>query len=171
MERVQLSIARAILHVRRRQTHNVDVLATIGSPTLAWRHRRQKLSFAVGPSARRWSSSLRSQVPSPVSSRCSYSFRNPLTLSLPLCCTSRRLKSFLPSSVALFNSLPISVVCCSSKRRSFLQAVDKFFLPDKFSYGLSSVSTFLSYLLPLRKAFILVLDYLAILINYVYVCM
>ena len=47
MERFQLSIARAILHVRRRQTHNVDVLATIGWPlaTLAWRRRRQKLSL------------------------------------------------------------------------------------------------------------------------------
>ena len=51
-----------------------------------------------------------SQVPSPVSSRCSYSFRNPLTLSLPSCRTSRRLKSFLPSSVALFNSL---ILCLS----------------------------------------------------------
>ena len=54
--------------------------------------------------------SLRHQVPSPVSSRCSYSFLNPLTPSLPSCRTARRLKSFLPSSVALFNSLPISVV-------------------------------------------------------------
>ena len=135
MERFQLSIARAMLHVHRRQMHNVDVLATIGWPTLAWCRRRQKLSslwdllHGGGPP------SLRSQVPSPVSSRCSYSFRNPLTLSLPSCRTSRRLKSFLPSSVALFNSLPMSVVCCSSKR-SFLKAVDKFFLPDKFSYGL-----------------------------------
>ena len=141
MEHFQLSIARAILHVRRRQTHNVDVLATICWPTLAWRCRRQKLSslwdllHGGGPP------SLHSQVPSPVSSRCSYSFRNPLTLSLPSCRTSRRWKSFLPSSVALFNSLPISVVCCSSMR-SFLLAVDKFFLPDKFSYGLSLVSTF-----------------------------
>ena len=63
---------------------------------------------------------------------CSYSFPSPLMPSLPSCRTSRLLKSFLPSSVALFNSLPISVVCCSSKR-SFLQAVDKFFLPDMFS--------------------------------------
>ena len=131
MERFQLSIARAILHVRRRQTHNVDVLATIVWPTLAWRRRRQKLSLlwdllhGGGPPC------LRSQVPSPVSSRCSYSFRNPLTLSLPSCRTSRRLKSFLPSSVALLNSLPISVVCCSSKR-SFLQAVDKFFFLISF---------------------------------------
>ena len=72
--------------------------------------------------------------------------------------------SDIPGSNSMFNSLPISVVRCSSKR-SFLQAVDKFFLPDKFSYGLSLVSTFLSHLLPLRKAFILVLDYLAILIK------
>ena len=79
-----------------------------------------------------YSELVRSQVPSPVSSRCSYFFRNPLTLSLPSCRTSRRLKYFLHSSVALFNSLPTSVVCCFS----FLQVVDKFFLPDKFSFGL-----------------------------------
>ena len=121
-----LSIARAILHVRHRQTH-VDVLATIGWPTLAWHHRHQKLFLLWDLLHGGVPPSLRSQVPSPVSSCCSYSFRNPLTLSLPSCRTSRRLKSFLPSSVALFNSLPISVVCCSSKR-SFLQAVDKFFL-------------------------------------------
>ena len=114
MERFQLSIARAILHVRRHQTHNVDVLATIGWPTLAWRRRRQKLSLLWDLLHGGGPPSLRSQVPSPVSSRCSNSFRNPLTLSLPSCRTSRRLKSFLPSSVALFNSLPISVVCCSS---------------------------------------------------------
>ena len=34
----------------------------------------------------------------------SYSFRNPLTQSLPSCRTSRRLKPFLPSSVALFKA-------------------------------------------------------------------
>ena len=170
IERFQLSIARPILHVHRRQMHNIDVLATTGWPTLAWRRRHQKLSLlwdllhGGGPPF------LCSQVPSPVSSRCSYSFRNPLTLSLPSCRTSRRLKSFLPSSVALFNSLPISVVCCSSKR-SILQAVDEFFLPDNFSYGLLWVSTFLSHLLPQRKAFTLASDYLAILIKYMYLWM
>ena len=52
MERFHLSIARAILHVRHRQTHSFDVLATIGWPTLAW--PSPKTVFAVGPSARRW---------------------------------------------------------------------------------------------------------------------
>ena len=77
MERFQLSMARAILHVRRRQTHNVDVLATIGWPTLAWRRRRQKLFLLWDLLHGGGPPSLRSQVPSPVSSRCSYSFRNP----------------------------------------------------------------------------------------------
>ena len=128
----------------------VDVLATIGWPTLAWRRRRQKLSLLWDLLHGGGPPSLRSQVPSPVSSRCSYSFRNPLTLSLPSCRISRRLKSSLPSSVALFNSLPISslpssvalfnslpISVVAPPSAHFCKAVDKFFLPDKFSYGLS----------------------------------
>ena len=80
MERFQLSIATAILHVCRRQTHNVDVLATIGWPTMAWRRCRQKLSLLWDLMHGGGPPYLRSQVPSPVSSRCSYSFRNPLTI-------------------------------------------------------------------------------------------
>ena len=128
-------IARAVLHVRRRQMHNVDVLATIGWPTLAWRRRRQKLSLLWDLLHGGGLPSLRSQR----SISCGLSlfllFPQPFDALSSAQFTSRRLKSFLPSSVALFNSLPISVVCCSSKR-SFLQAVDKFFLPDKFSYSL-----------------------------------
>ena len=59
------------------------MLATIGCPTLAWRRRRQKLSFMWDLLHGGGPPSLRSQVP--VSSRCSYSFRNPLTQSLPSC--------------------------------------------------------------------------------------
>ena len=131
---------RAILHTRSCQMHNVEVLAIITLPALAWRRRRHKLSLLWDLLHGGCPPSPRSQVSSPVSPRCSLSL-NPLTLSLPSCRTSHRLKSFRPSSVALFNSLPISVVCCPSKG-SFLQAVHKFFLPDEFSYGLFYVSTF-----------------------------
>ena len=102
-------VARAILHVQHHQMHITDVVATIGWQTLAWRRRCQKLSLLWDLLHGGGPPSLRSQVPSPVSSRRAYSFRNPWSLSLPSCRTSRRPKSFLPSSVALFNSLPISV--------------------------------------------------------------
>ena len=43
VERLQLSVARAILRASRRTKSNVSVLAEIGWPTLAWRRRRYKL--------------------------------------------------------------------------------------------------------------------------------
>ena len=49
------------------------------------------------------------------------------------------------SSVALFNSLPSSVVSCSSKS-GFTRALDRHFSSDKFSFGLSWPS-FLSFFL------------------------
>ena len=104
MERFHLDLltARAILHVHHRQMHNIDVLATISRPTLAWHCCYQKLCLLRDLLHGGGAPSLRGQVPSPVFSHCSYSFRNPWTLSLPSCRTSRRLKYFLPSSVPLF---------------------------------------------------------------------
>ena len=57
------------------------------------------------------------------------------TLAAPHCRTVHRLKSFLPSTVTLFNSLPSSAVSCSSKS-SFKHAIDLHFVEDKFSFGL-----------------------------------
>ena len=48
---------------------------------------------------------------------------------------------FLPSTIALFNSLPSSVVSCSSKS-GFTRAQDCHFSSDKFSFGLSWPSFF-----------------------------
>ena len=47
----------------------------------------------------------------------------------------RCLKSFLPSTVTLLNSLPSSAVSCSSKS-SLKHALDLHFVEDKFSFGL-----------------------------------
>ena len=44
MERFQLPIARAMLHVHC-WMYNIDVLASIGRPTLVWRRRCQNLSL------------------------------------------------------------------------------------------------------------------------------
>ena len=139
-----LSVARAVLRASRRNHHNADVLSKIGWPSLAWRWRRYKTLMlwdflhGGGPP------SLQDQVPSSVSSRSHYYFRNPLSLSFPACRTSHRLKSFLPSTIALFNSLPSSVVSCSSKS-GFTRALDRHFSSDKFSFGLSWPSFFLSF--------------------------
>ena len=56
MERFQLSIARAILHVRRRQTHNVECAGHHRLANSGLASPSPKTVFAVGPSARRWSS-------------------------------------------------------------------------------------------------------------------
>ena len=136
LERIQLAVARAVLKFCRRDHSNVETLKAIGWPSLAWRRRRFKLLLLWdllhegGPPA------LRDQVPPLVSSRTPYPLRNSSSISLPLCQSSRHLNSFLPSSIALFNSLPLSVSSCSS-RCSFLLALDCHFISDKFSFGLT----------------------------------
>ena len=87
----------------------------------------------LGPPS--WQRSPESERPSiPASTRTQYCLRNPLSLAAPHCRTVHRLKSFLPSTVTLFNSLPSSAVSCSSKS-SFKHAIDLHFVEDKFSYG------------------------------------
>ena len=114
--------------------HNTDVLRKIGWPTLAWRRRRQKLLLLWDLLQGSGPPNLRDQV-SPASTRTQYCLRNPLSLAAPHCRTVHRLKSFLPSTVTLFNSLPSSAVSCSSKS-SFTHAIDLHFVEDKFSFGL-----------------------------------
>ena len=134
LERVQLSVARAILRISRRSCHNTDVLRKIGWPTLAWRRRRQKLLLLWDLLQGSGPPNLRDQI-SPASTRTQYCLRNPLSLAAPHCRTVHRLKSFLPSTVTLFNSLPSPAVSCSSKS-SFKHAIDLHFVEDKFSFGL-----------------------------------
>ena len=106
----------------------------IGWPTLAWRRRRLKfvllwkLMHGDGPPA------LRAQLPTCVSVRAKQSLRRD-TLAMPLCRTQRRLQSFLPSTVALWNSLPSSVLSCTSVS-SFLVSLDSHLISDRYSLGL-----------------------------------
>ena len=99
LERLQLSVAETILRLSRRSTSNIDVLHAIGWPTLAWRRRRLKLlclwrlMHGDGPPA------LRARLPSNAYTRTDYSFHNPKSLAFPVCNKSRRLASFLPSTV------------------------------------------------------------------------
>ncbi len=135
-ERLQLAVARCILRCSRRDVHNVDVLTRINWPTLAWRRRRFKLLLLWDLLHNRGPPSLQAQVPQTASSRMSYSLRNKMSIAFPVCQSSRRLNGFLPSSIALFNSLPSSL-SSSSTRSSFLRSLDCHFLHDKFSFGLS----------------------------------
>ena len=136
LERLQLSVARTILRLSRRSTSNIDVLRAIGWPTLAWRRRRLKLlclwrlMHGDGPPA------LRARLPSSASARTDYSFRNPKFLAFPVCNKSRRLASFLPSTVLLWNSLPPLVISTSSSS-AFLRHLDIHFQSDRYSFGLT----------------------------------
>ena len=136
LERIQLSIARAVLKLSRHDHSNISVLEAIGWPSLAWRRRRFKLLLlwdllhGGGPPL------LHEQVPPTVSSRSPYPLRNSLSISLPTCHSSRYSKSFLVSAISLYNSLPQSVSSCSSKH-SFAQALNHHFASDKFSFGIS----------------------------------
>ena len=130
LERVQLSSPELFFVLSRRSCHNTDVLRKIGWPTLAWRRQRQKLLVLWDLLQGSGPPNLRDQV-SPASTRTQYCLRNPLSLAAPHCRTVHRLKSFLPSTVTLFNSLPSSAVSCSSKS-SFKHAIDLHFVEDKF---------------------------------------
>ena len=136
LERIQLSIARAVLKLSRHDHSNISVLEAIGWPSLAWRRRRFKLLLlwdllhGGGPPL------LHEQVPPTVSSRSPYPLRNSLSISLPTCHSSRYSKSFLVSAISLYNSLPQSVSSCSSKH-SFAQALNHHFASDKLFFFLS----------------------------------
>ena len=135
LERLQLAVARATLRVSRRSLSNHVVLAQLGWPTLAWRRRRFKLLYlwkllhGEGPPM------LAKRVPQSAAARSERCLRNSLSLAFPLCNSSWRLKTFLPSSIALWNTLPVSVSSTSSAS-SFLRHLDVFLAADKFTFGL-----------------------------------
>ena len=102
LERVQLSIARAIYLKWQRQSHsNAETLQCIGWPTLSWRRRRAKLAMfrqllnGGGPP------SLQAVACRTAEARTSYSLRNKLGVEFPSCLSASRLRSFLPSVIAL----------------------------------------------------------------------
>ena len=115
--------------------YNWEVLRQIGWPTLAWRRRRNNLLFLWDLLNKQGPPDLASDIPKLASERADYSLRGP-SLAFPRCLTSQRLKSFLPASIELFNSLPASV-SSSSSRSSFLFALDRHFSKDIFSFGLT----------------------------------
>ena len=134
LERIQLAVARAVLRCSRRDMSNTQTLRRIGWPTMEGRRRRQKLLVLWDLLQQRGPPKLCDKVSPTAAQRCDYSLRNSSSPAIPLWRTFHRHYSFLPAS--LFNSLLASVTSCSSKP-AFLSALDKYFLPDKFNFGLS----------------------------------
>ena len=135
LERVQLAIARSVLHCPRQDRHNWEVLRQIGWPTLAWRRRRNKLLFLWDLLKKQGPPDLESDLPKLASEHADYSLRGP-SLAFPRSLLCQRLNSFLPASIELFNSFPASVSSCSS-HSSFLFALYRHFSNDIFSFGLT----------------------------------
>ena len=135
LERVQLAIARSVLHCPRQDRHNWEVLRQIGWPTLAWRGRRNKLLFLWDLLRKQGPPDLESDLPKLASGHADYSLWGP-SLAFPRSLMCQRLNSFLPASIELFNSFPASVSSCSS-HSSFLFALYRHFSKDIFSFGLT----------------------------------
>ena len=105
-------------------------------PTSAWRRRRYKLMLLWDLLHGRGPPNLVKHIPKPVSDRCNFALRNACSIETALCRTSHRSSSFLPASIALFNSLPLSVLSCTS-RSMFFTELNKHFSHDKFTFGLT----------------------------------
>ena len=73
---------------------------------------------------------LSSLIPCPVSNRTTYSLRNSEDVSLMSCSTSRFQKSFLPSAICAWNSLPVDIRS-SPSLGNFKSKVGRLFLSGK----------------------------------------
>ena len=140
LERLQLSVARAVMHQRRHPSMSKSQLLTqLGWPTLAWRRRRAKLIDFWKLVNNQGPPCLSSRIPKSVNNRCEYSLRNTGTVELPACSSSLYLSSFIPSSCLLWNSLPPDI-SSSSSVSSFTLMIDSHFSSDRFTLVLVSLS-------------------------------
>ena len=131
LEKIHLSIARAALPHCRKQ----DLLKSLDWPTLAWRRRQSKLAYFWLLMNGRGPPSLSKCVPDTVKERCSYNLRNARSVEFPHCSSTARLLTFIPSSIALWNSLPARITALSSLK-SFSSSVELHFSADKYTFGL-----------------------------------
>ena len=135
LERVQLSVGRAVLRCSRRSVSNKSVLFSLNWPTLAWRRRRVKLLLLFKLLSGEGPPALQGALPCTTAGRAGYSFRSAHSLQFPVCNSSSCLRSFISSAIALWNQLPQLVVSATSSP-SFLSRLDAHFAADKFSLGL-----------------------------------
>ena len=113
LERIQLSIAHAVLKLSYRDHSNISVLEAIGWQSLAWRRRYFKLLLLWDLLHGGCPPILHEQVPPTVSSRSPYPLRNSLSIFLPTCHSSRCSKSFLVSAISLFRQFLCVTLCPS----------------------------------------------------------
>ena len=91
---------------------------------------KSQAGYVLAAPERWWSAFTQAVACYTAEAHTSYSLRNKLGLS------ASRLRSFLPSVIPLWNSLPTEVSSCKSLS-SFLCHLDKFYVSDRFSFGLS----------------------------------
>ena len=139
LERLQGSVARAIYRSAHGNNPTIRLrsktaLTWLNLPTLAWRRRRAALVLLWRLINGEGPPQLRRHLPLPASKRCTYSLRNAdMSFEFPVCNTTKHLSSFLPSSLALFSTLPHSVVS-STSLPIFIHRLDEHFQHDKFSF-------------------------------------
>ena len=137
LERIQIKVARSVLFANGDRVNLIDsaVLERVQWPTLAWRRRLSllclfwQLSQGAGPPK------LANCIPQTAAQRTDYSLRKPNNLAFPWCNSHHR-KSFLPSSVALWNALPLNVQSAVTLS-SFRRLLSIHFSSDCFAFGLS----------------------------------
>ena len=128
------SIVDCACRASRQSLSNRDVLTRIGWPTLAWRPRRRRYKLFLFWQLTKGQGPPPLAVPACVSTRASQTLRK-RTIEMPLCRLELRRRSFLPSCITLWNSLPLSITSCSSSS-SFLSSLDSQFKPDMYCFGL-----------------------------------
>ena len=128
LERLQNSVAHALYrscHPQSTRPQSTTALKWLGWPTLAWRRRRTALAYLWRLHHGEGPPRLRGHLPAPASERCHYALRNAEhSFEYPLGGSSLFQRSFIPSVLKLFSSLPAEVVACSSLS-SFLRLLDR----------------------------------------------
>ena len=106
---------------------------------LAWQRRRAMLIYFwhILNGQGLIMTSLSKHLPATVEKRCQYSLRNAKSVQFSQCSSSARLSSFIPSAVALWNSLPVPVTSTLSFV-AFVKSFDEHFAANQFSFGILS---------------------------------
>ena len=132
-ERLQLSVARAVIHQRRHPSMSKSQLTT---ETIGMAHTcLASLSSKAYLLLEACEQPRTSRIPKSVNNRCEYSLRNTGTVELPACSSSLYLSFFIPSLRLLWNSLPPDV-SSSSSVSPFILMLDPHFSFDRFALGL-----------------------------------
>ena len=137
LERIQIKVTRSVLFPNGDRVNLVDsaVLERVQWPTLAWRRRLSSLCLFWQMSQGAVRPKLADCIPRTAAQRTDYSLRKRKNLAFPWCNSHHR-RSFLPSSVALWNALPLNVQSAVTLS-TFHPLLSIHFSSDRFGFGLS----------------------------------